>query len=303
MSDNARSMVMAAFVADSLALGAHWIYDTREIVERFGRVHDLLKPTPDGYHATKAKGEFTHYGDQSFVLLESIAAHKGFDLAHFFDRWRALFKNYTGYEDQATRITLSNYASGKTVQTAGSPSNDLAGASRMAPLVFYDRRDPNVLIKDVRTQTTMTHQDPLTNDSAEFFGTVARLVLEGILPTKALQQVAEERFADSVISQWVATGLESKGDDSIRVISRFGQSCHTSEAFPGVVHLIARYETELEEALIQAVMAGGDSAARGMLVGMVLGAYLGSDALPERWVSNLARRNEIEGLLDQISEM
>lgn len=164
-------------------------------------MQDLLKPAPDGYHATKAKGEFTHYGDQSFVLLESIAAHKGFDLAHYFDRWRVLFKDYTGYVDQATRITLSNYASGKTAETAGSPSNDLAGVSRMAPLVFHDRYDPTALIKDVRAQTAMTHQDPLTNDSAEFFATVSRKVLGGASPTKALQQVAAERFADSVLLQ------------------------------------------------------------------------------------------------------
>ena len=67
-----------------------------------------------------------------------------------------------------------------------------------------------------------------------------------------------------------------------------------------MVHLIAKYENNLEEALIQAVMAGGDSAARGMLVGMVLGAHLGPESLPEKWVSELAKRREIEALLEGI---
>lgn len=68
-----------------------------------------------------------------------------------------------------------------------------------------------------------------------------------------------------------------------------------------MVHLIAKYENDLEEALIQTVMAGGDNAARGMLVGMVLGAHLGPESLPEKWVSELAKRREIETLLEKIA--
>ena len=67
-----------------------------------------------------------------------------------------------------------------------------------------------------------------------------------------------------------------------------------------MVHLIAKYENNLKEALIQAVMAGGDSAARGMLVGMVLGAHLGPKSLPEKWVAELAKRREIDALLERI---
>ena len=67
-----------------------------------------------------------------------------------------------------------------------------------------------------------------------------------------------------------------------------------------MVHLIAKYENNLEEALVQSVMAGGDSAARGMLVGMVLGAHLGPESIPRKWLSKLVRRKEIDTLLDQI---
>jgi ADP-ribosylglycohydrolase len=67
-----------------------------------------------------------------------------------------------------------------------------------------------------------------------------------------------------------------------------------------VVHLIAKYENDLREALIQSVMAGGDSAARGMLVGMVLGAHLGPESLPMGWVSEMVVKEKIESLLDRI---
>ncbi|HEJ83007.1 MAG TPA: ADP-ribosylglycohydrolase family protein [Desulfobacteraceae bacterium] len=300
MREKAEAMVMASFAADSLALGAHWIYDAGRIQKDYGRVDSFLKPSPNSFHSTKEKGDFTHYGDQSCVLLESIAARGEFDRNDFSGRWRALFDGYNGYFDQATRTTLSNYATGSPVESAGSPSNDLAGASRMAPLIFCDREDPERLVKDAREQTSMTHKDPLTNDSAEIFALTAQRALKGESPVKAMTAIVEERFADSVLAGWVADGVRSKDGDSISVIGRFGQSCHTNEAFPGVVHLIAKYENNLEEALVQAVMAGGDSAARGMMVGMVLGAYLGSGGIPDRWMSDMTRAKQIQALLDRI---
>jgi len=83
MKDKAMAMVLASFAADSLALGAHWIYSTGKITKDFGRIEQFLNPDPDSYHATKKKGEFTHYGDQALVLLESLAARSGFDPEDF----------------------------------------------------------------------------------------------------------------------------------------------------------------------------------------------------------------------------
>jgi len=154
MDNHAKTMVLAAFAADALALGAHWIYDTELISRRFGRIHTFLKPAPDSYHPTKEKGAFTHYGDQSLVLMESLAAKKGFELSDFSSRWRSLFEDYNGYVDQATRITLSRYASGSSYEDPGSPSDDLAGASRVAPLVYAYRNDLDTLVVYAKAPST-----------------------------------------------------------------------------------------------------------------------------------------------------
>ena len=300
MTDNRRPMVLASFVADSLALGVHWIYDTDKINKDFGRVDTLRKPLPDSYHPTKEKGEFTHYGDQTFVLLESIAAKGGFDLSAFSKRWQDLFKTYPGYFDQATKMTLQNIAQGKAIEDAGSFSTDLSGAARIAPLVFVYHKDPEALAKAARMQTQITHNNPLVIDSAEFFARVCCKVLDGTSPAEAMNEVATQRFKGFPLFDWVKEGIESVGKESLSTIARFGQSCHTDEAFPGVVHLIAQYEKDLKEALIQGVMAGGDSAGRGIFVGMVLGAHLGDKGLPKEWVSGLKRAAHILKLLEQL---
>lgn len=300
MKEKARAMVLASFIGDSQALGAHWIYDTEKIAREFGRVESLLAPKPDSYHPTKRKGQFTHYGDQAFVLLESLAARKGFDLADFAERWRKLFAAYNGYYDKATKETLQNFAVGLGPEASASFSNDLGGASRIAPLVYLLRDDPEALAAAARSQTAMTHGDPLTRDAAECFARAACRILAGDAPAAALAAVAEERFAQTPIAGWVKEGVARKDEESVAAVGHFGRNCYTPPAFPGVVQIVARYEGDLKEALIQNVMAGGDSAARGMAIGMLLGAHLGEAAIPAPWLAELERTEEIIRLLGEL---
>ncbi len=300
MNGKILAMILASFAGDSLALGAHWIYDARLLKEKLGRVDKLLKPQPDSYHPTKRKGDFTHYGDQELVLLESVAAKRGFDLEDFSSRWQDLFKGYTGYVDHATRGTLANIASGKKAQAAGSMSNDLSGATRIAPLVAFYAEDLDGLVAAARAQTLMTHSDPLTVDSAELFARTVFRVLHGALPAAAMGEEASGRFKGTPLEKWVRDGAASAGNETLSAILGFGQSCHTPEALPGIVHLITVYEKDLREALIQAEMAGGDNAARAMAVGMILGAHLGMEAIPEEWISGLTKQSRIMELAESI---
>lgn len=297
---SARTMVAAAFAADALVLPAHWIYDTAEIEARYGRVTELIDPRPPTYHAGKRRGDFTHYGDQTLILLGTLAEWKRFDAEKFSAAWRGFFRTYTGYFDGATRKTLKNLEEGLAPLEAGSSSTDLAGAARIAPLVFGYRRDEEALVEAARLQTRLTHQSPEVVDSAEFFARTAFRVLGGSRPTEALRRVRDEFFAGTPLAGWVEAGMASAGQETRAAIGRFGQACEAEEAFPGVVHLVARYESRLEEGLIENVMAGGDSAARGMIAGMLLGAYSGSGGLPERWAAALAARPQIEGHLARL---
>lgn len=301
MKDKTKAMVLASFAADALALGVHWIYSTRKLAEGYGRIEHFLKPEPDSYHRNKDIGEFTHYGDQAFVLMESIAETGGFDPEDFSMRWQGLFRNYAGYYDQATRDTLANLASGMAPSVAGSSSSDLAPVSRLAPLVYRYRGDEEGLVAAARIQTAMTHNAPSVIDASEFFARVACRVLKGLRPSEAVLQTIRERFAGSILEEWTTKGLDSAGGDTISTIRTLGKSCHIPEAFPGVIHLVCRYEDNLKEALVQCVMAGGDSAARGMIAGMVLGSFQGIDAVPREWIAGLKKGQDIGRLLDGIS--
>lgn len=298
MKEKARVMVLASFAADSFALGAHWMYDTEAIFQRYGRIEHLLPAAPNSYHAGKEKGEFTHYGDQTLELLESIAECSEFSLTHFANKWRGLFDEYPGYVDKATTATLQNFAAGRDPSESGSSSTDLAGAARTAPLVYRYRHNLHSLLFIVKAQTRMTHNHPDVIGSAEFFARVAWNVLGGLSPVTALESVRDEFFNELPFSKWVSDGIESARWDTRGAIARFGQNCETRCAFPSTVHLLARYQNDYREALIENVMAGGDSAARGLIVGMILGARLGYEAVPTEWLEGLKQSSRIRDLLD-----
>lgn len=294
------AMVLASFSADSLSLGVHWIYNTNVIDKKWGRVENYLKPERPTYHPSKDLGEFTHYGDQTLVLLESVSDRSGFDLNDFIQRWHQFFKTYDGYFDGATKATFENIARAKDSATPGSESDDLAGAARIAPLVYVYQNDLEQLIASARTQTAFTHNNTHVIDAAEYFARVTRRVLHGELPTNALKHVMEKGFNRQPFSQWIEKGLQSAAEETRPTIKDFGQMCEIDAAFPCVVHLISKYENDLKTAIVENAMAGGDSAGRGLIVGAILGAYLGAGAIPERWLSELKAYDHIVSLLMKI---
>ena len=297
MKKRAEAMVLGSLVADSLALGAHWIYDTAVIDNDLGRIDSLRQPPNNSFHPTKQAGDLTHYGDQTLVLLESIAAQKKFDLDHFAQSWQSLFENYTGYRDHATKDTLKNFTAGKDSSSSGSESTDLGGAIRIAPLVYTDRKNHEKLISDARHQTAMTHKNSMVVETAEYLADVVLLILNGSSPSKAIHKAAVDR---DKIQKIVENGLATRGHKTRDTIKAFGQMCDTAAALPGVIHLSTTYENDLETALVENVMAGGDSAARGMAVGMILGAHLGKEAIPANWLRNMKSTDRITELLAAI---
>ena len=294
---NAKAAVLASLIGDSLALGPHWIYDVRKLNKTFGRATDPVAPPDGSYHDGKAAGDQTHYGDQVLVLLESVAALGRFDQEDWSQRWRDLFSDYGDYIDKATSITLSNYAAGEGVETAGSSSEDLSGAARSAPLLPFLAADPAGLVAAARAQTGLTHNNPLVLDGAEFLTRTALAALNGSDPVSALKEAAGFEYRELPIGQWLDKGLASVETKTVRAVFDFGQDCNIHGAMPSVIHLIAKYPTDLETALIESTMAGGDSAGRNLAVGMILGAGLGLEAIPQRWLDSVNCVDRVEELL------
>lgn len=298
MKTNADAMVWGAFVGDALALGAHWVYDTNEIDLKLGSTDRFRAPIAS-YHKGKQAGDQTHYGDQMMLLLASVAAHDRFDPSRFATEWGQFLSSYGGYVDQASRATRDNLAAGKAFPQCGSSSDDLGGAARIAPLVFRYHGQPAEMVAAVKDQTAVTHNHPGVVQAAELFGRAALHALEGCDPAEALTRALADSASLAPLADMVQRGLASAAEDTRPAIGRFGQMCPLHAALPATAHLLAKYGGDLRQALIANVLAGGDSAARGMLAGMVLGARHGVVAIPAAWREGLLAGGRIQALLSK----
>ena len=296
-----RSAILASLAADSLSLGAHWEYDQTRIARQLGRVADLLPPTLNDYHTGKGAGAQSHYGDQALLLLRSVAARGSFDLSDFAARWHGLMEGgYTGYMDKASREALANFRSGRPPEQTGAATNDFAGAARMAPLLAVLGNDEEGLVNAARAQTLMTHGSPVIADGAEFMARSTAALLRGDDMRASFDHAARTRYAALPAEDWLAFADMSLGEETPAAIARFGQSCGMQGAFLGVVHIALKHEADPATGLVDNVMAGGDSCARGLAVGMLFGARHGLGWMPERWLAPLSARAEIEAALDAL---
>ena len=122
---------------------------------------------------------------------------------------------------------MKNLETGKTGVEAASVSDDLAGAARIAPLVYRYRNDPGRLVDSARRQTALTHNSPMVLGGADFFSRVACRALQGVRPVEAMRQVAAETAFDEPIKGCISAGLSSASEDTRSAMHRFGQMCET----------------------------------------------------------------------------
>ena len=293
-------LLEAALAADSLALAPHWIYDQDELEEKFGRVTELLEPAPGSYHAGTPRGGQTHYGEQVLVLMESLEATGGaFVMEDFARRWREMWRTSKAYRDHATKDTLAHLEAGQGLTQAGSDSTELGGPARIGPLLLAlrDEETPTI-VGAVRAQTALTHNSPIALDTAELLARTVLLLGRGVSIPTALRTTTADvdyRALPAVEYLWKA---EAVADIPLaEAIEQLGQSCPLEKALPAVFAILLRHGDDLETALVENVMAGGDSAARGLALGMVLGAANGRRAVPVRWLEPLQARDKIATFL------
>jgi ADP-ribosylglycohydrolase len=312
-SDRCRGAIWGQFIGDAVCLGAHWIYDLKELTRTFPEgVSGFEKPAEGHYHAGKNPGDFTHYGDAALLMLRSVAETGHFSPQDFGSRFVALFasQEYRGYLDHATRGTLENYLPfaskfpGNPYHFQGGADDDQpATATRLAPVVVAHYRDPE-LLRVVQSATQVCQN----NSRAVIYMKCHALIIKELLSGSGLGdavkaaagEVGNEPEYGRELSGAVEAVLGSLGQEVLEVTLRLGQSCPLQSSFPAALHAALKFRDDPRRAVLESANAGGDNAARCAMIGTWLGALHGVQALPAEWRQKLNAREEIEGLVEKI---
>jgi len=152
----------------------------------------------------------------------------------------------------------------------------------------------------VKAGTYMTHRGSGVLDGALFLARSCFFILHGATPREAFEQALGQKIDSPELELRLRKCLESKDSNTRQGVKEFGQMCSINAALPGAVYTVLKNQDSLEKALIETVMAGGDSSARGMAVDMLMGAYHGSDKIPAHWLRKLKKYEIILADLEKL---
>lgn len=275
-----RGLLFGAIIGDAYALPAHWQYDTDILNHSFKTYTPYIPVSNHPYHKDKTPGSLTHYGDQSLLLLRSIASQNGFELDVYKAHWCHMMSHYEGYMDKASKESLDLL---KSKNLRGSSSQDLGGFTICAPLITYHFDDEDLFTR-LDQVLKMTHDNPELIDASHFITFVLLELIVGNTYDEAFK-VALKKCPQGRV--WYEMAMKYRHEDTSESIKSLGQHCGFKSALPAALLIVLQYGHDFEKAMYANLLAGGDNAARGMLIGMLIGAHIGFNKLPEHLAKGL----------------
>lgn len=211
---------------------------------------------------------------------------------------------------RAPGITCLNALSQNEGGSVADPINNskgCGGVMRVAPVGAFLNRNPEmedqieVVNRVAAEAAALTHGHPFGYLSgAAFAHIVNRLLYGGCTYGDTLEDIVresmsalEEYFDDNGFARKMADLMEkaivfSHNDKSdLENLKELGEGWVGEEALIVAVYCALKYQDDFSKALTVSVNHSGDSDSTGAILGNILGAKIGYEAIPDKWKENL----------------
>jgi ADP-ribosylglycohydrolase/protein-tyrosine phosphatase len=151
----------------------------------------------------------------------------------------------------------------------------------------------------------MTHQAPMALAACAAMAVGIAWEMAAAAPSSTLWAMVEAaKRHDPATGSMAEHALHDayQGADARRVLTEL-QGWNAREAIAAAMFVVARHPRDIRAALLEAANASGDSDSIATLVGALLGARLGVGALPEEWVRDVERSQELLSLAGMAAQI
>ncbi len=242
----------------------------------------------------------------------SLVEKEGFDAVDQIEKYKKWFLE--GYCTSTGRTigvgqtimrALLNYQPGgdpyAAVNTRHSEGN--GSLMRIAPIALFYRSQPSLASEYSSKSSYITHSASVCAETCKYFTGLMIGVLNGASKEAILQgwyiptpEYMELEATDEEIKR-VALGSYKEAHPPY--ISASGHVVKSMEAA-----LWAFYTTDsFQEGVLKVVNLGDDADTVGAIYGQIAGAYYGLEAIPEKWVAEVAKREDLLNTAEQILEL
>lgn len=205
---------------------------------------------------------------------------------------------------RAPGMTCMSALSSMTPGSIEEPINDskgCGGVMRVAPVGLYFNKNKMNIDKVcwlAAEAAAITHGHPLGYISGAMLAyIICGIVHYDLSLTEAVKQsqaAIERIFSDKASVNKMnfiidkAIELSHREDiTDLQAISELGEGWVGEQALAIAVYCALKYESDFEKAIIASVNHSGDSDSTGAITGNILGAYLGIEAIPDRFKNDL----------------
>ena len=246
----------------------------------------------DGGHWGILAGQPTDDSEMALMLARTLVHMKTYDPAATLDAYLHWYDSPPFDIGGTTSSALAGAKHGKTPQErlsgaeqhANTASQANGSLMRASPLGIFGAGNPAAAADWAREDSRLTHPNQICQDAcAVFVAAIATAIAKGGSPQDCYQAALDEAVRSSVVSavsEALAEAAKRPPEDYQR--NQGWVLIALQNAFYQLLHAAS-----LEEGVVQTVIQGGDTDTNAAIVGALLGAVHGRDAVPPQWRHNI----------------
>uniref|UniRef100_A0A096LR69 Selenoprotein J n=1 Tax=Poecilia formosa TaxID=48698 RepID=A0A096LR69_POEFO len=318
VANRAVGAIVGSAVADAAAQPLHWVYDLQKL-------KGILAQDPNPEFRSESANPFYRrqtgqqscYGDQAYVLLESLSECGGLNVDDLKQRTLKFFGPGSEYDtpvndpyrdrngprpqlpiegpwrQASLKSFLKNVDAGKE-ETGCETDCQIDGIAKLAPIVAFYAGQPDMLEKVEQAIRVTQNNDECVAETLAAARFLEHFILTGPDPNVVdvvLNQLSDpSRKQPQDLDKAVIVNTNNFLNKKINIL--LAHSSSLPGAFQAALHGVLTAE-HFEAAIRDTMSCGGCTCSRASFIGACVGAQIGLEGIPASWLSKTSRSNSV----------